>query len=175
MKVELGAGERAQEDFVRVDLNPKYADIVADALSLPFENGEVEEMRAVDVLEHISYRDTDRALAEWARVMKPGGKLYVQVPDADLIMKWYANGNPNLAKTAEGRCPAILGAAWRLLGGHRDGDYVDDEGDWRWNAHYSLWSRGSLEAALLKAGFDVDSITTNLHPNLLCFATRAVL
>lgn len=178
MRVELGAGARAAAGYVAVDLNPRNATVVADALHLPFADRALDGMRAVDVLEHISYRETDAALSEWARVLEPGARLYVQVPDADLIMRWYVNGVALLERCAHSgenvRCDPLHGAQWRLLGGHDDGKYADGGAgdDWRWNAHYSLWSSASLTDALEVAGFSIEALNTNGHPNLCCTARR---
>lgn len=172
MKLEIGAGARAHDGYIAVDINPQHADVVADAQNLPFEDATVTALRAVDVLEHISYRDTDRTLTEWARVCAPGADVYVQVPDAAAIMQWYVTGDQRLRKYDQGACPPMIGAAWRLLGGHADGRYVDNEDDFRWNAHYALFDEGYLTAVLGRAGFTVDRVDTNGHPNLLCRAHR---
>jgi SAM-dependent methyltransferase len=49
-----------------------------DALSLPFPDGEFDRVVAAEVLEHIP-QDT-AAIAELARVLRPGGTLAVTVP-----------------------------------------------------------------------------------------------
>jgi hypothetical protein len=171
VKVEIGAGARAQPGWLAFDLNPANADVLADALHIPLADATVTDMRAVDVLEHISYRYTDAALCEWRRVCVDDADLYVQVPDAHQIMAWYIARDSRLAKTDAPEPVGLLdGAQWRLLGGHADGKYVDEGGDWRWNAHYSLWSGASLIAALDRAGFDVYDARMNAHPNILCHA-----
>lgn len=174
MKVELGAGARTVPGWVSVDINPKFADVEGDALDLPFDDGEVEQLRAVDVLEHVSYRYTAAALDEWARVLRPGGKLFVQVPDAESIFQWFVTRDDRLRRMEGGDCTLLEGATWRLLGGHDDGTYANTAAgdDWKWNAHYSLWSRLSLAEALHLAKFDVHSIDVNGHPNILANATR---
>lgn len=173
MKVEIGAGARKRPGWIAVDLNPKYADVEGDALHLPFGDGEVDQLRAVDVLEHVSYRETGKALKEWARVLRSGGTLFVQVPDAETIFQWFVTHNDKLRTTTE-PCTPLEGATWRLLGGHDDGTYADASkgDDWRWNAHYSLWSKLALAEALHLADFDVLGIEVNGHPNLLCEAVR---
>lgn len=180
MKVEIGAGGRVQPGWLSVDLNPRRADVVADATRLPFADGSIDAMRAVDVLEHISYRYTDRVLAEWARVCARDAKLYVQVPDADAIMRKYVAsvtyGENRLAIPQDQQLPstALAGAQWRLLGGHDDGERVDTDAgdDWRWNAHYAMFSHASLISALDKAGFDIARCVTNPFPNICCEARK---
>lgn len=49
-----------------------------DALSLPFPDGEFDRVVAAEVLEHIP--DDVAAMAELARVLRPGGTLAVTVP-----------------------------------------------------------------------------------------------
>jgi SAM-dependent methyltransferase len=50
----------------------------ASAMALPFADASFDVLTAVDILEHM---DDDRgALQEWARVLKPGGRLFVFVP-----------------------------------------------------------------------------------------------
>lgn len=170
--MELGAGARAQPGWLALDVNPRTADVVADARALPFRDRSIEALRAVDVLEHITYRETDRTLAEWARVCAPGASLYVQVPDAREIARWYLTNDERLTRYDEGACAPAIGAAWRLLGGHADGRFVSDEDDWRWNAHYALFDRQYLTGCLEWAGFLVKQCPTNGHPNLCCTAVR---
>jgi SAM-dependent methyltransferase len=49
-----------------------------DALSLPFADGEFDRVVAAEVLEHIP--DDTTAIAELARVLRPGGTMAVTVP-----------------------------------------------------------------------------------------------
>lgn len=175
MRLELGSGYHPTPGFTHLDLNPNApgVDIVGPAFPLDLPDGSVEEMRCVDVLEHLSYRDTATALAEWARVLSPDGRLYVQVPDAESIMRWFVESPALLLERIPAELPqtALSGATWRLLGGHSDGVCATDGDDWRWNAHYALFSAESLTEALDAAGLWAESIDVNGHPNL-CVAAR---
>jgi SAM-dependent methyltransferase len=51
---------------------------VADAERLPFEDGSFAGLLALDVLEHLP--DAQRALGEWARVVRVGGLVALSVP-----------------------------------------------------------------------------------------------
>lgn len=49
--------------------------------ALPYPDGSFDHALCLDVLEHLSFEDQDRALAELFRVIKPGGGLLVTVPN----------------------------------------------------------------------------------------------
>jgi len=51
---------------------------VADAQETEFKDQQFDILIASDVLEHI--KDEDKALLEWYRILKPGGKLIIFVP-----------------------------------------------------------------------------------------------
>lgn len=178
MKLELGSGYNPTPGYVHLDLNPNApgVDIVGPAHPLPpsIGFGSVSEIRAVDVLEHLSYRDTDAALIGWSAVLAPGGRLYVQVPDAETIMRWFLERPSMLLRNLPPELPQtpLAGAAWRLLGGHADGSFVMAGDEWRLNAHYAMFSKLSLNMALRHAGLDVESIEVNAHPNLLCWSVK---
>jgi GT2 family glycosyltransferase/SAM-dependent methyltransferase len=59
------------------------ADIVGSAESIPAESNTYDVVIARHVLEHCL--DTVETLREWVRVLKPGGRLIIAVPDEDLI------------------------------------------------------------------------------------------
>jgi SAM-dependent methyltransferase len=54
------------------------AGVRADALKLPFADGAFDKVICAEVLEHLS--DDSSAMAELARVLKPGGVLAISVP-----------------------------------------------------------------------------------------------
>jgi len=57
-------------------------DIVGDISDLSrFRDGEIAEIYASHCLEHFPHVKTLSVLKEWARVLAPGGILYVAVPD----------------------------------------------------------------------------------------------
>lgn len=80
LRLNLGSGGKRVEGFVNVDLAGD-PDIVADVRSIPLGDDSVDEAMAIHVLEHLSRWEAPKALAEWHRVLKPGGRLVVEVPD----------------------------------------------------------------------------------------------
>ena len=174
-KLELGSGFHPTPGFTHLDLNPDTnPDIVGPAFPLDLADCSVGEIRAVDVLEHLPYTHTDAILTDWFRVLKPGGKIYIQVPDADMIMEWYAKSDRRLVERIPAHLPQtpISGAAWRLLGGLDDGVNAKTAATAHLNLHMALFNNVSLREALERAGFENVAMTSNPHPNLLCHATK---
>ncbi len=62
-----------------LDPVPDYApDIVGDIHDLPLDDGSVDAIICIAVLEHIE--DPRRAMREMLRVVRPGGKVFIYVP-----------------------------------------------------------------------------------------------
>jgi SAM-dependent methyltransferase len=85
---------RAGADVVSVDaleseielwrrLAPEARFEVADGRALPFDDAEFDHAYSISVLEHIPDDGDERALAELARVVRPGGRILLTVPYAD--------------------------------------------------------------------------------------------
>ena len=53
----------------------------ASLLALPFPDRSFDRALCLDVLEHLSYEEQPRALAELFRVLVPGGELFVSIPN----------------------------------------------------------------------------------------------
>jgi len=52
-----------------------------DVAKLPFEDACATEVLAVHILEHFYEWEVPGVLSEWKRVLKPGGKLIMEMPD----------------------------------------------------------------------------------------------
>jgi hypothetical protein len=84
LRLNLGCGDDLRPGYLNVDLYPPYDERV-DLASFPWpwSDGSAEEVIMLDFLEHFPYRDTGKILGEAWRVLTPGGRLDVQVPDFD--------------------------------------------------------------------------------------------
>ena len=90
LKINLGSGLNPVTGFVNVDVLPDApgVDIVADITErLPFDDGEADMLYASHILEHFSHAEVPRVLAEWRRVLRPGGQILVAVPDLAVIAR----------------------------------------------------------------------------------------
>jgi radical SAM superfamily enzyme YgiQ (UPF0313 family)/predicted SAM-dependent methyltransferase len=94
LKLHLGCGERRIEGFVNIDWRKTAAtDLVCNIKKLPYPDGSVEAIETFHVIEHLSRHDLPKALKEWLRVLQPEGKLIVECPDFDELVKMYMEGN----------------------------------------------------------------------------------
>ena len=65
----------------------EYVDHVCNANNLSqFSNNTFAELYASHVVEHFDYNgELPNTLKEWNRVLEPGGKIYISVPDLDIL------------------------------------------------------------------------------------------
>lgn len=92
----------------------------------------VDEIRASHVLEHFGHRQVMDVLREWVRVLKPGGRIRIAVPDFAQCVKHYTDDDTNLP---------IMGY---IFGGQ------SDENDY----HKSAFDQGLLSEMLRALGIN---------------------
>lgn len=132
MKLNLGAGGTRIAGFTSVDCDPALApDLVGDFRHMTF--ADVEEIYASHILEHFFYGAAEQILRQWHGWLRPGGLLWIAVPDLEMLAWLSAAGDIT---------PHLMG----LLYG------ADAKPEW---AHHSGWTRTHLRAALGAAGFEV--------------------
>lgn len=69
----------------------EHIDHQGNALDLSrFEDNTFEALYASHVLEHFDYKDElQQVLLEWKRVLEPGGKIYISVPDMSTLAQLF--------------------------------------------------------------------------------------
>lgn len=133
VKLNLGSRNRAIPGFKGMDCDAhEGVDFVGDISDLSrFEDGSVAEIYASHCLEHFPHLQTVSVLKEWARVLEPGGILYVAVPDFKRTVELYALTGIN---------------QWVQ-------DYVSGGQEYATAYHYAIFDEGKLRGLLLAAGF----------------------
>jgi predicted SAM-dependent methyltransferase len=128
VRLDIGAGSTIEDGWSSWDI--KDGRDCRDLSALADES--VDEIRACHVLEHISYFQTEAALVEWNRVLKPNGRLFVAVPDFAKIVAAMLSGleDDQLERY--------------LMGGQ-----IDDD-----DTHRAIFTAAKLKAHLESAGFD---------------------
>ena len=124
LKLNIGAGSTKMEGWTPIDRK-----IGLEAYPLAYEDNSVDEIRASHILEHFSFAQAIEAVQEWARVLKPGGRMRIAVPGFDHIVEI-----------------AHHDRAWPfyLMGGQTD------ENDY----HKSVWNASSLSMLLRQVGLE---------------------
>lgn len=145
VRLNLGSGDTRLEGFVNLDLRDDVADVVAPADCLPYGSGTVEEIVALDLLEHFPASRTQDVLREWKRVLVPSGRLTIKVPNMVALSEAIVNDV----------LPPLM--IRNIYGGHRWGP------DGAWDAHHTGWTPQMISEELAKAGFDFVSNDEQLN------------
>ena len=142
MKLNLGCGNDRRDGYVNVDIRPDApADLHEDVANLASVHDEqAEGVLALDILEHFPTTETESVLAEWHRVLAPGGALVVRVPNMTALAHALIAGSPD---------PALI--IRNIYGGHRWGP------GGCYDTHHTGWTPAMLESLLDRAGFTVRS------------------
>lgn len=132
VRLDIGCGPHAQPGWVPID-----RDFGTEAYPLPdYADDSVDEIRASHVLEHFSTAEVGKVLCEWVRVLKPGGRIRIAVPDLAWVARTYARTDGRLTTHERQQ---LMGY---LMGGQTD------END----HHHSVYDLPSLRALMRWAG-----------------------
>jgi predicted SAM-dependent methyltransferase len=103
MKLNVGCGKKYEPEYINVDF---YEDLIADklmsAVNLDFEDFCFKEVKAVQIIEHLTFFEAIYALNEFFRVLKLNGKLILEIPDLKKICQLYLKSNEDQIKVILG-------------------------------------------------------------------------
>jgi len=135
MKLHLGCGPRYIPWFVHIDVqSAAHVDIVGSVAHLPLRDACASLVYACHVLEHFDRLEYRKVLAEWFRVIEPGGILRLAVPDfAACAALYYERGLEN----------GLSGLVGLIVGGQRH----------EYDFHKMIFDEEFLRRDLLQTGF----------------------
>lgn len=87
IRLDMGSGGRREGEWLGVDAYIEDANVHADMWNVPFDDNSVDEIFTSHALEHVGKFYVPITLKEWFRILKPGGKVTVRVPD----LEWCVN------------------------------------------------------------------------------------
>lgn len=97
MKLNLGCGGKYFDGYINVDTADVAKDASYDIRKLPYADESVDEIVAIHVFEHFLYTEAESILREWHRVLHHGGRLILELPCLDKILRLFAeNANEQL-------------------------------------------------------------------------------
>ena len=85
--LNLGCETDIQQGYDNIDIRDLPDVICADIRKLPYELGTVDEIRAIDVYEHVSFTESQVLLNHWVSLLKSGGLLIIQGPSIEVLAR----------------------------------------------------------------------------------------
>ena len=142
MRIELASGERPFDGYLHCDQRLlESTDLVCRVETLPFATDSVESLLTSHIIEHFPYDRTVSVLAEWRRVLRPGGTILIITPNLGYITHGYVEEWMDYTEARN-----------RLFGGQ----------DYEGNYHYTMFDSQSMSRALGEVGFGrIKDVTAN--------------
>jgi len=90
-KLHIGGKEKLEGWELLNALSGPDVDHICNANDLSqFDDNTFNEIYASHIVEHLDYIDElSKTLAEWYRVLAPNGKIYISVPDMDVLCRLF--------------------------------------------------------------------------------------
>lgn len=150
--LNLGCGDTVLDEYDNLDLRTDVPGVKAvDVRRLPYPDDSVDEIIALDILEHFWRDDIQALLYEWKRVLKPRSYMFIRVPNLAVLMG-RLNG------------PEHENVVENIYGGHRFGP------DGAWDTHHWGWTPLSFEVEMTKA--DLSIVSNDNQPNMLVIVRK---
>jgi SAM-dependent methyltransferase len=177
VKIELGSGPHGEPGFTHVDVvKVGNVELEADARYLDWLlDDQVDELYSAHIVEHFSYTEVDSVLKEWGRVLRPGGKITIKMPDLDFLCRSYVEG----IHSTEEVMIALFGGFSDYAGGPDGWEKISGDKNWNrgsikdgqvpfpgvyteWGAHKAMYTFESFKPRMERAGFkDVTRVVEN--------------
>jgi predicted SAM-dependent methyltransferase len=139
--LHLGSGGIYINDFINLDADPySNCDIVCNVEKLKINSNCVQVLYNSHIFEHINQKNAKLVLQEWFRVLEPGGKLYISVPDCEVLYKIYLDNLPDYDNNKKN----IVDLTNSIIYGGQSN---------RFDYHYNGFSFQTLRFLLFSVGF----------------------
>jgi len=162
VKLNLGCGLDKRSGYVNIDVRedvkPDLAINLEDELLKRFQDESVEEIFAKDFIEHLSWRIVEDFIRDCFRVLKKGGKMFIQTPDLEAIFNTTIR-NPNYRF---GELEGFKAISFWVYGAQ----------DYKENLHKCGFTILTLKKLLESIGFKVERIENDGGSNIICLASK---
>jgi SAM-dependent methyltransferase len=163
LSLHLGCGPHHLAGFINADKYYDHPRVVKwDMYQIPLVDGIVSTIYSSHALEHLPFHRAKLALVEWGRVLKQGGRVFLAIPDLEVICQ----------KMLDPEIPVEVRHSWyhyTLFGYQIDpntlkqpnnlnlsdvSDFPLDEGQF----HRCGFTEETIQYFLRQAGFDIAEI-----------------
>ncbi len=138
-KLEIGCGQRPTPGYLTNDINPfPGVDLVGNPWEIDLPDGELEEVIALGLMEHLTYEQFSKTMLNVHRMLKEGGSFFFDVPDIPIWCRYvvdYFDGKET---------PFTIDHIFSTLYGWQR---------WPGDEHKSGWYKEKLERQLQDSGF----------------------
>lgn len=151
--LNLGCGTDLKQGYDNIDIRDLPGVIKADVRNLPYEPNSIDEILAIDIYEHISFRESQALLNHWVSLLKPGGLLIIQGPSIEVLAR-----NILISTTIEDVEASIA--------------YIFGDQDYKENTHYTVCHPELMTYYLRNAGITGEIKWQTEYTNLVITARR---
>jgi len=146
--LNLGCGTDLKQGYDNIDIRDLPGVIKADVRNLPYEENSVDEISAIDVYEHVSFKESQALLNHWVSLLKPGGLLVIQAPSIEVLSR-----NILISNSIEDIETSIA--------------FIFGNQDYKENSHFTTCHPELMEHYLRNAGITGEINIQTEHTNLV--------
>lgn len=102
LKINFGCGSHLKEEYLNVDLTAEADSRLDLRQKIPLSDQSASIIFSEHFLEHLKYPgEAYQFVHECCRILEPGGKIYITVPDTEWALEEYVNDKEEYLRTCE--------------------------------------------------------------------------
>lgn len=157
IRLNIGSGGIEYPGYLSVDLYDERANIIMDVTKLDLEPNSVSEILAIHVFEHLNPYHCLDTLKSWRRILRPGGRLVMEMPDIEQLCRRFVEADKEDPKNPTGIRYGILNAVYGSVNTTAKGEPSEIT-----SPHLYGWWPQALWDHLANAGF----VNINFGPEM---------